>query len=508
MTNLPSRVRHLMQKSQPLDQVAILLMLVLTLLIGGLLLSGDRTTPRVREFSWDNQQISATDTGFILTFNRPMQRDSVERNLRINPPLSGKISWAGRRMAYTLVEPPPYGTLFTLQLQDATDQLYAGNEKAGQVIQPFTSNFRTRDRAFAYIGVQGEAEGRLMLVNLSKDNPAPIPLTPPDYIVLEFEPYPSGDRILFSAISRSDQLQGQFDPKLFTVTTGMNSNEPQNNPKRTQPAGQVERVLDSKKYRNLKFDLSPDGETIVVQRVNKENPADFSPWIIASGKSAKPLESEGGDFLIGPDSQSLLIAQGPDLTTILPLKPGAEPLEYLPKFGQVLGFNKEGSAAAMVRFNSDGTRSLFFVNNQGKERELYRTPPFGNILSAQFDPTNRLLYCLLTELLENQSEYQEQPYIAAIDLKSNELIPLVILPNQQEINMSLSPDGLGLLFDQTVTTKSSTSDTENSTRTEGGDSITTSRLWLLPLDLNLEQSRTQLQPEELPFLGFNPRWFP
>ncbi len=506
MTNLSSRVKHLIQKSQPLDQVAILLMVVLTVLIAGLLLSGDRTTPRVREFSWHNQQISATDTGFILYFNRPMQRESVERNLRIDPPLSGKISWAGRRMAYTLVEPPPYGTLFTLQLQDASDQLY-GNQ-AGRVIQPYTSNFRTRDRAFAYIGIQGEAEGRLMLVNLSKDNPAPIALTPPDVIVLEFEPYPSGDRILYSAISRSDQLEGQFDPKLFTVTTGMNSNELQNNRKRIQPAGQVEMVLDSKNYRNLKFDLSPDGKTVVVQRVNKENPADFSPWIIASGKSPKPLQSEGGDFLIGPDSQSLLIAQGPDLTTILPLEPGAEPLEYLPKFGQVLGFTRDGSAATMVRFNSDGTRSLFLVNNQGEEQELYRTPPFGNIMSAQFDPTNTLLYCLLTELLDNQSQYQEQPYIAAINLKSKELIPLVILPNQQEINMSLSPDGLGLLFDQAVTTKSSTADSENSTRTEGGDSITTSRLWLLPLDIKLNQSRTQLQPEELPFLGFNPRWFP
>lgn len=508
MTQFQASPHNWLKNSEPVDRVAIALMIVLTVLIGMMLLSGDRSTPKVREFSWNNKHISALDTGFILTFNRPMNRESVERNLRIDPPLPGKISWAGRRMAYTLVEPAPYGTPYSVQLKDASDQLYAGN--TGQVIEPFTGYFRTRDRAFAYIGVTGNQEGRLILVNLSQESPQPIALTPDDLMVLEFEPYPDGDQILFSAISRKDQAQGKFESQLYTVTTGVNPNSPQQQqPKRSQPQGVVKLLLDSQNYRNLKFDLSPNGQRIVVQRVSKKNPADSGPWIIESGDSPEPLKTEGGDFLIGPDSQSLLIAQGPDLTTILPLEPGSEPLEFLPRYGQVLGFANDGSAAVMVRFNQDGTRSLFLVNNQGEERELYRTPPFGNILNAQFDPSNTLLFCLLTELLDEQQEYQEQPYIAVIDLESSELAPLVILPNQQEINMSLSPDGLALLFDQTVIkSQQNSQESENSARSSGGDAIITSRLWILPLEILSDPTQSEIKPEELPFFGFNPRWLP
>ncbi|MGB3192688.1 MAG: hypothetical protein WBB43_25040 [Limnoraphis sp.] len=508
MMQFQTKTQSWLKNSQPVDRVATALMIVLTVLIGIMLISGDRTTPRVREFSWNNKNIGAFDTGFILTFNRPMNRESVERNLRIDPPLPGKISWAGRRMAYTLVEPAPYGTPFSVQLQDARDQLYAGNE--GQVIEPFTGYFRTRDRAFSYIGVTGDNEGRLMLVNLSQESPQPIALTPPELVVLEFEPYPDGDQILFSAISRADQVRGKFESQLYTVTTGVNPNSPQQQKaKRPKRPGEVKLILDSQDYRNLKFDLSPNGEMIVVQRVKKDNPADFGPWIIESERAPKSLKTEGGDFLIGPDSKSLLIAQGPDLTTILPLEPGSEPLEFLPRYGQVLGFANDGSAAVMVKFNLDGTRSLFLVNNQGKERELYRTPPFGNILNAQFDPSNQLLFCLLTELIDEQQEYQEQPYIAVIDIKTGELAPLVILPNQQEINMSLSPDGLALLFDQTVIKNQQNSrQSEISPRSEGGDAIITSRLWILPLEILSDPTQAEIKPEELPFFGFNPRWLP
>lgn len=506
MSSLTSKFRHFAEKSQPLDRAAMTLMLVLAVLIIALVFSGDRTTPRVREFSWANKQVGAEDKAFLLTFNRPMDREAVSQNLRIDPPLPGKISWAGKRMAYTLLDPVPYGTPFSVQLRGVTDQLY--DDQEGQLIEPFTGYFRSRDRAFAYIGVEGEYQGQLMLVNLSQD-PTPIALTPKDLVVIQFEPYPRGDRILFSAIARNERTTGQFSPQLYTVTTGIKPDNMGQGSANAQPVGQLKTILDNEYYSNLRFDLSPDGKVVVVQRVNKKNPTDASPWIIQQDSSPKPLQTQGGDFLIGPDSQSLIIAQGPDLTTILPLEPNAEVLEYLPKFGQVLGFAPDGSAAALLKYNSDGTRSLFVVDTQGGERELYRTAEFGNISNIQFDPTQTIIYALITELMEDNEEYTEQPYIVAIDLKTEEIFPLVILPNQQQINLSLSPDGLALLFDQTVT-KVMDEDIDNQPRTHGGDTITTSRLWLLPLVTDTPENGTtsQWQPEELPFLGFNPQWLP
>jgi hypothetical protein len=303
-----------------------------------------------------------------------------------------------------------------------------------------------------------------------------------------------------------------LEQKLYTVTTGITINPPpqvaatpDDRPLVAPPAkppGEVQLVLDSKDYQNLKFDLSADGQVIVVQRVNRNDPADFGPWILRDGKPPETLKGEpGGDFLITPDSNSLAISQGQGLA-ILPLEPDAKPLDFLPKFGMVLTFSRDGSRAAMVKFNTDRTRSLFLVTNQGTQKELLRTT--GSILKAQFDPARQVLYCLLTELIIEGDLYREKPYLAAIDLKTSKLTPLLELPEQRDIQMSLAPDGIGILFDQATTT-----DTANSKavqRTQDGKVIADSQLWLLPLDI--EKPTVALQPEALPLNGLHPRWLP
>ncbi|MEG4485687.1 hypothetical protein [Microcoleus sp. D2_18a_B4] len=502
---------------QPIDRTAIFLMLVLSVLIGLLLLSGDRTAPRVREFTWENKQIGAEDTGFILTFFRPMNQSTVEENLKLEPPLPGKFSWAGKRMAYTLKDPAPYGVTYTLKLAGATDKYFGEkNQNKGTLMQPFSSSFRSRDRAFAYIGVQGETESRLMLVNLTSSDSKPIPLTPKDLVVTDFKPYPESDRILFSATDRSiARTRGTLNQELFTVTTGLN---PQSGSGTQQkyPAGRIDKILDSKDYQNLKFDLSADGKIIVVQRVNRRNPGDFSPWILEEKVPPRPLENEqGGDFMIRPDSKSMVISQKQGLA-IVPLKPEADPVEFLPKYEQVLGMARDNSAAAYVKYNSDFTRSLFILDNQGVEQEILRIP--GSIMAVYFDPRKnqdnqvQRLYCLLAQRLKTES-YKEQPFIATIDLKKEgtrlvgTIKPLLILPNQLDTQISLSPDGLALIFDQSVT--AATPSAADSPRNDSGQSIATSRLWLLPLvEILADGSPAKLQPEELPFAGYHPRWLP
>jgi hypothetical protein len=54
----------------------------------------------------------------------------------------------------------------------------------------------------------------------------------------------------------------------------------------------------------------------------------------------------------------------------------------------VLSFARDGSAAAMVKFNTDYTRSLFLVTNQGLQKELLRTT--GSILSGELLRTKKL----------------------------------------------------------------------------------------------------------------------
>ena len=501
------------QRFHPIDTIVIALITFLSFIIGFLIWNSNSCSsncwfevqPQVKEFSWQNKQISSEDKAFLMTFNRPMDRDSVEQNLAIEPPLPGKFSWAGNKLAYTLEIPAPYGETYRVFLQEAR-QKFVGQEELGEEVEPFFSQFKTRDRAFAYIGSEGEERGRLILYNWTRQQKTI--LTPENLIVFNFEPYPQGDRILFSAADKSSGIDAIRMLQLYTVATGFNNND-------SEPTQQVEDtslsnsepklILDNKKYQNNKFDLSQDGKTIVVQRLNRKKPQDFGLWIINNDNSIKPLKnSTGGDFLVTPDSKALAVAEGEGIA-LFPLQPEAQPLDFLPKFGRVVSFSSDGRAAAMVNYNTDNpdlkyTRSLFYVNNQGLQKELLNLE--GSIIDCQFNPTATNLYCLLSEL-KRGDEYREQPYIAAIDLKTNKTTPLLALPEYQDSRISIAPDGLGVLFDQ-VLTSDKISNT-NIPINDSGATIVTSRLWLL---IPPSEKSSSHQVEQLPFIGFNPQWIP
>ncbi len=497
-------------------RAAATLALVLAGAILVVLLSGDHASARVRQFSWNEHQIGVEDSAFAITFSRPMNTASVEDNLTIDPPLSGRVSWAGRRMAYTLDVPAAYGRAYTVRLDEAQDLTTQGNK-----LQPFLAQFRTRDRAFAYIGDTGEEENRLVLYNLTRDRRDI--LTPPDWVVMDFKPYPLGDRILFAALTASEATNSRLDQQIYAVTTGITPNPPQEafgrlgdvpaaNP---GPAGEITPILDSQDYQNLGFDISADGHTLVVQRVNRNDPADFGPWIVRDDEEPRPLAAEpGGDFLIAPDSQSLILLQGQG-TAILPLTPPeddsadvVQPLDFLSDYGRVFDMSRDGTSAAMVNYNQNNpderfTQSLFFVTNQGEEKELLRTD--GSFLDAQFDPTNRLLYCLVTDLDEDSEEYQEQPFLTAVNVREGTVWDLLALPPQPNLHMSLAPDGLALLLDQqTRLDMAETDDPENAELS--------SQMWLLPLfssrEARLAGTPSPTDPERLPMTGVQPIWLP
>jgi hypothetical protein len=160
----------------------------------------------------------------------------------------------------------------------------------------------------------------------------------------------------------------------------------------------------------------------------------------------------------------------------------------------------------MVKFNTDYTRDLFLVTNQGIQKPLLKTT--GSIHNCQFDPASPTLYCLLTQLISDE-EYIEQPYVVAIDLKTGGQKPLLLLPTEQRnVQMSLAPDGLGLLFDQVTAQVDQQPLSASVLKTQDGEAIATSSLWLMPLLPIDDTSQTTIKPEKLPFVGFHPRWLP
>ncbi|HEY9674075.1 MAG TPA: hypothetical protein V6D11_21735 [Waterburya sp.] len=484
---------------QPIDRIALMLMLLLSLLIGILLGGGDRTRPYVREFSWQDKAVGVADTFFILTFSRPMEHTGVEANLHIQPPLPGLISWSGRRMVYTLTNSAAYETTYKLELNQARQSL--GTGQTGHEMKPFVSQFRTRDRAFVYLGVEGEEKGRLILYNLTRRQKTL--LTPKNWVVTDFKPYPTGDRILFAASDWSNYGPGLFEQQLYTVTTGISSLTASRSDS-TPKAGKIERVLDNSDYQNLRFDLSPDGQTIVVERTNRRNLNDTGLWIRRGDAPWQSLHQRPeGDFLITPDSAAIANTQGEGVA-ILPLTPQAKPLDFIPKFGKVLSFSRDGIRAAMVKFNSDYTQSIFLVTNQGLQKQLLSTN--ADVLNCQFDSTAKNLYCLMTQLIPGK-EYSQQISLVAIDLKTFNVEPLWAASNQSDVQMSVSADGLAVLLDQVAITGALPA--KEDLTTETGSAIKNSHLVLLPLLNRRSELTTKSVPyQELSLTGFHPRWLP
>jgi len=551
-------------QAQPLDRTARNVIGILTLIIVAMLLLGSQALPRVRTFSWQDNSVKATDVAFLLTFTQPMQPESVEKNLVIDPPLPGKFSWAGRRMAYTLEAPAPYGESFEISLAEA--QALSGQDG----FEAFDGEFHTRDRAYAYIGAEGEEADRLVIFNLTKKEKTI--LTPAGQTVLDFQPYPQRDRILFSAVDSSitdDRIAGA---QLYSVTTGLAS---QSTPphwqfwKSSEPveAGLTELVLDNRNFQNLKFDLAPNGDVIVVQRVAQDNPSNYGPWVISTDAPPRKLDTEpGGDFKIAPDSVSLLLQQGRG-TAIIDLAPedseatsDALLLDFLPEFGLTLDIANDGTSAALVNFNQDNpeerfTQSLFWVSNRGDEKLLLQTE--GSIVSAQFNDSNGILYCLVNQLLRGDKTegvetegtdetrsantgtigaesvrspaevatedspndgvinsepvdllnetFSLSPYLTAINIETGEVQRLLEMPPQPETTVSVSPDGLAILFDEMLVSDSKAA-------TAADFQSATHRLWLLPLFSTpaerLNEEPTPLAPTELNVAGRHPIWLP
>jgi hypothetical protein len=157
----------------------------------------------------------------------------------------------------------------------------------------------------------------------------------------------------------------------------------------------------------------------------------------------------------------------------------------------------------MLKFNNDFTRSLFLVNNQGVQTEILKIT--GSIRRAIFDPSQRFLFCLLTEIQPGEN-FKEQPYLAVIDLKTAienptlALKPLLKLPQRREIQMSLAADGRALLFDQTTNDPNIVDSSPNS--------LDSSRVWILPTETLIRGDwNSPTNPIEL-VAGFHPRWLP
>jgi hypothetical protein len=156
----------------------------------------------------------------------------------------------------------------------------------------------------------------------------------------------------------------------------------------------------------------------------------------------------------------------------------------------------------MLKYNSDFTQSIFLITNQGLPKELSRTA--GECLNCQFDPINPQLYCLLTRR-QPRKYFSDKLTLEAIDWQTFAVKPLLVLPDQVETKISLSPDGLELLLDRVVAKKSEP--VTGDLRTDSPSAIAQLSLMLLSLK-KTSKFNGDPSPQPLPLPGLRPQWLP
>ncbi|MFM1842965.1 MAG: hypothetical protein RLZZ490_1703 [Cyanobacteriota bacterium] len=482
----------LLKKLSLFDQTVMAIALILAMLIAVVLMRGNQSPLRVTYYSWQNSNIGAQTQRLMMRFSHSINPTEIEENLTIDPPLPGTTSWQGREWFYTLSEIPRYGTNYQLTLN------LAGKNTALQA-QDFNSLITSRARALVYIGLNDQERGRLVLYDITNpQKPQKIILTPKDLTIRQFQIYPQGDRILFTAV---DPTRRNPQQQLFTVTTGIDNNNTQ---AKILP-GKLERLLENQDYDNQQIILADNGNGVVLNRQNRQNPADSGLWVLPVNGGPRPLGIQGDRFIVSPQGDRLAVSQEGGVA-IIPLQVAAGASQLLAGMAEALAFSPNGDRLLVTQQNLDYSYSLLLYDLPSRtQQEIIRG--LYPILDCQFDPRHQhTAYCLRADYVQQASgEITEEPYLALVDLQTLQSRPLLALPNYPEVDLSIAPDGLALIFDQVATTNPlSPSDI----LTQSQKAITDGRVWLLSLPEDLAiGANAEVSPQELT-PGYAPQWMP
>ena len=88
----------------------------------------------------------------------------------------------------------------------------------------------------------------------------------------------------------------------------------------------------------------------------------------------------------------------------------------------------------LERYNEDYTRSLVVIQN-GTAKALSRT--ISPAIGCRFKARSPELYCLKTDVIEQNGQYQEELFLSVINLETTKEIPLLALPNYSDVQMSV-----------------------------------------------------------------------
>ncbi len=254
-----------------------------------LIVVGLNAPPRVLGYQLLLPSQGSTLTQIVITFNRPMDRHSVEGGFEITPQVSGKYSWSGRSFVFTPDETLQYDQHFEVKLS-----ANAVDEDGRHLSEDMRYVFNTPQLQFVYVGVDGDEAGRLVLSDF--DGKERDILTPEGLHIDKFAV--TNDRHEIYCLGYTEIVATNHRDELYTFNL---------------QTKEFHQLTDDANFLNKDFFLDPTGKHLLLSRV-QVSPAGVyltkqEAWIASTSDNVfhKFLNGDAvGTTMFSPDGSYIL----------------------------------------------------------------------------------------------------------------------------------------------------------------------------------------------------------
>jgi hypothetical protein len=192
-----------------LDRTVIAVVLALLLVLGVIVLMGDRVGVQLTQVA--PLDAAHSTSGISIRFNEAMDHDSVTQRFRTEPELEGMFSWSGATMTFQPAEALRPGEAYTVALEPG-----AVSESGRAVLSEYRYSFTVAEPRVAYLFPADGSPFNIWIVDpADPSNPEQITNSPSG--VYDFGVSPDGSKIAFA---ENNLNGGGSDIKLLDLESG------------------------------------------------------------------------------------------------------------------------------------------------------------------------------------------------------------------------------------------------------------------------------------------------
>jgi len=424
---------------------------ILVLMNVVLILIGDKTFPKVAQVNFGTQEVSlsrnvlnlplfsASQRQILITFNRKMDRRSVEENFVITPKVMGKFSWNGHNMAFSPDEALPYGSKYQIKISKA-----AKDEDGKNMDEDFLLNFKTDTLSFAYISTDASEQDKLIVSDLGGEKKES--LTDGKVKIDSYKITPDGQQIYFLGATekffKDDRLE------LFVLNI---------------KDKKITQLTQDKNYLNKKFTLSPDGSKLALSRIQVDPSGTLLTrneiWLgsVTDYKFTKFLDgrAQGMDFYFTPDSASLLYRNGDGNFELAALDAKPDQSAFIGEYQYAYGFHPFKPIISFTKYDETDVFSLknnliLYYGDGNKDTVKLED---GITRDNFFTPNGKKMIILFSaqseEFDDKESSYPVRIFhLYLYDLENKALQKLIDDGDYSEEGAAVSPDSKFMIFER------------------------------------------------------------